>query len=282
MNIMFNMIVKETRIDKYKLVSVTFISILILSVFFYLNVKNSNELLINYTCVNPPTIMTNTYTISLTSIDPVRVGLSTNNFLVSGTVKHNNREFILNLVNKSLHVNGFKNNYVDDDGPMTKLVGLCSILDEIDSDVIIYLDDDIDYDLSQLDHLASYVRPKLVVGREGGFYVKNYLYHYRYLEEEFVTSNCFTQSMVIMGYGAVGIHKSDVIDVCLIYSNEIIPVEFKYIDDELLSLIYSRLNISMISSRRLKTYTNLGKSISNINSRRKDYSSYRSKLFSYY
>ena len=256
--------------------------ILILFILFWMIIMigryNKLNLLQHHRCHETPSIRTQRYTISLTSLDPTINNVSRGNFITSDIISNNLDDVIINQISNTFHVNGFINNHVNDDGPMTKISGLCGIIDEIRSPIIIYLDDDIDYDLSQLDYLASYVKPGLIIGREGGFYIDQELIHLRYIEEQYDVARCFTESEVVMGYGAVGLHRSDLIKVCDMTKSMIIPMELKFIDDETLSVIYRKLNISLLTSRRLNTYMDLTRSRINPRSRKSKYPIYRKLL----
>ena len=243
-------------------------------------IMSDDRIIQNHICVKAPLTTTNPYTISLTSLRPKNMNISLLNFVEHPVFLSNKAEIILN-VNQSMIIEGFRVNVVVDDGPLTKVSGLCGIIDSVKTDVIIYLDDDITYDLTHLDYLANHVSRGVVMGREGGFYQGKSLIHLRYLEETFGLKPCYTSSQVIMGYGAVGINKEDLRRVCHKLINPI-PMTLKYIDDELLSKIYHDLGFEIISSRKFITYLDLSKSQDNQHSRRKDYSKYRDLLMSYF
>jgi hypothetical protein len=200
-------------------------------------------------------------TVSMTTIPPRFDYLDNLNYL---SLKYN---VMINIPKNYKFFDSYKNprgsssytiNYCGKDyGPGTKLMGLCNNINAVD-DIIIYLDDDIQYDLDKLDKISRFVKEGYVIGGNGGFFtdIDDPFFSfvtYTYMMLRYGQSACFIKSDALMGFSGVGIHKKDLIKVCnspLLHRYYNTP-ECYFIDDDWLGRLFHETGLTMLSNPEL-------------------------------
>jgi len=229
--------------------------------------------------------------LSLTTIPPRFQYLKDLNYL-NGVA--NDMNIIVNIPKHYRHYeyqgkprfSGIINIVENDYGPGTKLIGLCNILDQV-KDTIIYMDDDIIYNVDQLRKLQMTSREGFILGGHGGYYTKNgdpntSFLGYSYIIDRFKIEPCFVNSVVLMGFSGVTIKKRDLIRVCNSPQTWIFAKNPScyYVDDDWLSYLYTNLGLKKISHLHYIASHNADKSETDGWSNRHSYEHYRSECLS--
>jgi len=167
-------------------------------------------------------------------------------------------------------------------GPGSKIFGLCNVFDDV-KEIIIYLDDDIEYSFSQLRQMAHIKQqhPNVILGTLGGIWnggrwdTKLNTIGVDLIEWAYNIRNpkCFHEVNVIYGFGAVIMSKDQLWELCNInYLDQLTncPSCF-YVDDEWVSYNLNQSGNRLLTTRIHNPILELDQSEVNQDSYRMNY-----------
>jgi hypothetical protein len=168
-----------------------------------------------------------------------------------------------------------------DYGPATKILGLCELSFNEDTNII-YFDSDIKYDEDKLLSMVNYYNPNYIFGNSGGFYV-DWPSNFSSMGLDLIEwafkldKNKFTISELLYGSGAILIDNIILNKVCheINQSNFLNCLSCFFVDDEWLSFIYKKLGYKLISTRKNHPIIDVSLSDKNQYSNRLDYKIYK-------